>query len=74
MEAQVSDRWQITIPPKVREEYRLKKKQRVKFIRIGRIYAMVPLPRDVIKALKGSVSSKKGLREIIAEERRAWRH
>ncbi len=73
MEAQVSDRWQITIPSKVRENYNLKKKQRVKFIRIGAIYAMVPLPKDVIKALQGSVKPRKSLREIIDEERKAWR-
>ncbi len=72
MEAQVSDRWQITIPSKVRENYNLKKKQRVKFIRIGAVYAMVPLPKDVIKALKGSVKPRRGLGEIIDEERRAW--
>ncbi len=72
MEAQVSDRWQITIPSRVRETYNLKKKQRVKFIRMGAIYAMVPLPKDVIKALKGSVKPRKSLREIIDEERKAW--
>lgn len=73
MEVQVSENWQITIPLEVREEYNLKKNQKMKFIRIGKIYYIVPLPDDVIKSLRGSVKPKKSLKEIIKEERSAWK-
>ena len=73
MAVQVSDRWQVTIPKQVRKDLRLKKGQKVCFIKVADHYSIITMPQDPIKALKNSIHPKKSFKEIIREGRMEWR-
>ncbi|MBT9151209.1 MAG: hypothetical protein DDT40_01397 [candidate division WS2 bacterium] len=74
MAVQVSDRWQVTIPKEVREDIKLKKGQKICFIKIAdHRHAIIAIPQDPIKALKSSIDPKKNFKDIIREGRTEWR-
>lgn len=68
MRTRVSKRGQVSVPSKVRKQLRIGPDTTLEWVVEGATARVIPLPRDPIKAFRGS--GKKGLVKRLLDERR----
>lgn len=60
--SKIGSKWETVVPREVRKRYRLEKGQSVIYIDMDTYWKVVPLPKDPLRTLKGSIS--KGPKEL----------
>jgi len=69
MKTTVSRRGQTVVPSALRRRYRIERGASLQWIDTGEGIKVIPVPRDVIAALRGSAKGE-GLSELLLRERR----
>jgi len=70
MKTTVTKRGQTVVPAPLRRKYGIREGMILQWIDTGETIKVVPVPRDVVKALRG-VAKGEGLLKKLLEERRA---
>lgn len=65
MKSAVTRRGQTVIPAQLRRRYRINKETRLEWIDTGEEIRVVPLPEDIIKALRGSAKGENLARNLL---------
>lgn len=68
--SKMMDKGMVVIPKEIRDALKLKKGDRVGFLKLGRQIFMMPLSGDPIEALYGSLPSKGSMADFLEEKRR----
>ncbi|MBS3050539.1 MAG: AbrB/MazE/SpoVT family DNA-binding domain-containing protein [Candidatus Aenigmarchaeota archaeon] len=68
----VSSKGQIVIPQDIRERLKIRKGQRVKIEEVDGAIVVFPLPKDSIRALKGSAKIGGESTKIVRSLRKEW--
>lgn len=63
----ISPRYRITIPKDVREESDLKVGDRLAFLRKGDEIVIFKVPKEPLKKMVGSLTTKKNVKKILQE-------
>ena len=72
MNITVSSKGQIVIPQDIRERLKIKKGQRVKIEEVDGTIVVFPVPKDPIKALRGSAKISGESTKIVRSLRKEW--
>lgn len=72
MNSVVSSKGQIVIPQEIRERLKIRKGQRVRIEEVDGTIVVFPLPKDPIKALKGSAKIGGESTRIVRSLRKEW--
>ena len=65
----VSSKGQITLPKEIRDAFGIEKGSKLQVLAIGEQLILISIPKDPIKALKGSIKLRRPITEIIREMR-----
>jgi bifunctional DNA-binding transcriptional regulator/antitoxin component of YhaV-PrlF toxin-antitoxin module len=66
--SKVGSKWETVLPRELRKRYRLKKGQNLIYLDMGTHWRVIPVPKDPLQSLKGSLS--KGPKDL-SEARKA---
>lgn len=67
-ETTVSKRWQTAVPAEICHKYGIKAGQKIAWLDLGNLITILPMPKDSIKAFRGS--SKDLLKNLLIERKK----
>ena len=73
MNITVSSKGQVVIPQEIREKLNIGEGQRVKIEEVGGTIVIVPIPKDPVRALRGSVSGIEESTRLVRALRKEWK-
>jgi len=69
MKTAVSKRGQTVIPSRLRKRYAIDEKTFLQWIDTGETIKVIPVPRDILRALRGIAKGEKLLDTLLAERK-----
>lgn len=70
MQSTVSSRGQTAVPAEIRKRFRLEPQSRLEWITEGEFILVVPIPKDPIRAFRGSLKGKYTGEEFLKDRQR----
>ncbi|MEW5830669.1 MAG: AbrB/MazE/SpoVT family DNA-binding domain-containing protein [Chloroflexota bacterium] len=70
METTLTQRGQTVIPAKIRKRYNLKKGAKLAWFDNGKAITIIPIPDDIVEALRGSGKGEGLLAKLLDERRK----
>ncbi|MEK6777925.1 MAG: AbrB/MazE/SpoVT family DNA-binding domain-containing protein [bacterium] len=70
MKSMVTQKGQTVIPSDLRKKYGIDVGTEIEWIDTGKGIKMIPIPKDVIKTLRGSAKGENLTRELLSERKK----